>query len=39
MNPPSFNWLHETDAHRCAVPWSRHADFSDATTITNLTLN
>ncbi len=39
MNPPSLTWLHETNATTYAVQWSPHADFADAVTVTNLTLN
>ncbi len=39
MNPPSVTWLHELAAQTYAVQWSRHADFSDAITVTNLVLN
>ncbi|MCW5553693.1 MAG: DUF4962 domain-containing protein [Verrucomicrobiae bacterium] len=39
MNPPSLTWLHETAARTYTVQWSRRADFSDATTTTNLPFN
>ncbi|MBE0543918.1 MAG: DUF4962 domain-containing protein [Verrucomicrobia bacterium] len=39
MNPPSLTWLHETATQTYTVQWSRRADFSDATTTTNLPFN
>jgi len=32
LNPPSWIWLHEKEADRYAVQWSRQADFRDAQT-------
>jgi hypothetical protein len=39
LNPPSLSWLHERDAVSYTVQWSSLADFTDAVTVTNLTLN
>lgn len=39
LNPPSLTWLHESEARSYTVQWSRQADFSDATTVTNLPFN
>jgi hypothetical protein len=39
MNPPSLTWLHEAAAQTYTAQWSRRADFSDATTATNLAFN
>ena len=39
FNPPSLAWLHEKPAQTYTVEWSRHADFSQAVTITNLPFN
>lgn len=39
LNPPSFIWLHEPQAHRYAIQWSRAADFKDAAAATNLWFN
>ena len=39
LNPPSFIWLHETNAQTYAVQWARQGDFSDVVTVTNLPWN
>ena len=33
LNPPSFIWLHETNAATYAIQWSRQKDFAEASTI------
>lgn len=33
MNPPSLNWVHETQAKTYIVQWSRRDDFGEAVTI------
>ncbi|MEW6305546.1 MAG: DUF4962 domain-containing protein [Verrucomicrobiota bacterium] len=39
LNPPSFIWLHDTNAHTYTVQWARKADFSDAQTAAKLPFN
>lgn len=39
LNPPSLTWLHESAAQTYTVQWSPRADFSDATSATNLAFN
>jgi hypothetical protein len=39
LNPPSFIWLHEPQAHTYTMQWAVAADFRDAVTVTNFTWN
>lgn len=39
LNPPSFIWLHEKNAHTYSVQWSRAKDFSGAETASDFAWN
>lgn len=39
LNPPSFIWLHETNAQSYAIQWARRSDFADAQTASNFVWN
>lgn len=39
LNPPSFLWLHETNAHTYTIAWAKRDDFSDSESATGVPWN